>query len=189
MAPGDAGRALITAMAVAVLALSACDTGVGAGREPIPTPEPGQAPGLDRAREDDAAAEEADEPLTDDDPAVNACDEQEFADVDGTIGEQLDAFADDDWEHAYGLASEDYRRGVTADAFVALIEEHFPAVADPAGHTSTECLTDGTRASILVTVTGRAGTSHTYLYVLALEDGGWRVNGATASAAPEPGGV
>lgn len=186
---GHRWATVTAAVLVAVLTVAGCDDGFGAAEEPVPTPEPGEAPSPDGTREDDAATDGADGPLSDTDPAVDRCDDDEFAAVDGTVGDQLDAFAEDDWEQAYSLASREYRQGVDLEEFVLLIEEHFPAVADPAGHTSAECLTDGTRASIVVTVTGRADGSRTYLYLLTLEDDGWRVNGATPSATPEPGGV
>lgn len=186
---GNASTALVAAVVGAVVGLSGCEAGLGTGGEAIPIPEPGEAPGPDHTREDDTPFDQAEEPLTDKDPAVDECDDEEFEALDATIGDQIGAFADGDWERAHQLTSRDYRQGVTVEEFAALIEEQFPALADPHDHTSAECLTDGTRTSILVTVSGRAGESHTFLYLLGLEDGDWRVSGATASAAPEPGDV
>lgn len=114
-----------------------------------------------------------------------ACDEETRAAIDETIDAQLAAFADDDFETALGLASEQFRDAFDVDRFRATIEDDYPVVADAVGHTSDLCVRQGAAAQLLVTVEGRDGSEQELVYTMTREGDAWRVAGAEGTAEPD----
>jgi hypothetical protein len=109
-----------------------------------------------------------------------ACDGFTAAAIDVVIGRQLAAFAADDYETALGFASTDFRAGIDVQAFRALIERDYGLVADAAGHRSEQCRrSPGPTAQVLVEVTGVDGRRGELVYLMVVEDGQWRVAGAS----------
>lgn len=107
-----------------------------------------------------------------------ACDDATLEDIDATIGGQLEAFADDDYDAALSFTTEGFQEQFSADRLRGLIEEGFPLVADADGHSSSTCVEADGVAQLLVAVT--AGDEELELvYSLELEDGEWRIAGAT----------
>ncbi len=120
----------------------------------------------------EAAASEA--PPTGD---ATACPPAVLAEIDATIDGQLAAFRDGDFARALDFATAGFRSGFTPERFEEVITGSFPAARRATGHTSRQCVTDGSEASVLVEVSGDAG-SQELVYQLSLEDGRWRIGGA-----------
>ncbi|CAN5860126.1 hypothetical protein BH23ACT10_BH23ACT10_25630 [soil metagenome] len=115
---------------------------------------------------------------------VNACGD-EAAELDAVITEQLDAFADDDWERALSLTSQRFlASGVDADGLRRIVTSGYPAAADAADHGVRGCVRDGDDAQVLITVTATDGATLDLIYLMTREDGQWRISGAVDHGAP-----
>lgn len=119
-------------------------------------------------------------------PTPEACAAADLAAIDAVIAAQLDAFADDDWEAAFALASVEFRAGTDPDAFAALIEDSFPVIVDDAEHRSVACLVRRPGAAeVRVEVTAADGERADLVYLLVDEDG-WAIAGAVPLEASTP---
>lgn len=163
------------AAALAGLLLPAC-VGGGAPAEEEAAAVPSQAPA---PRSQGPGSEEPTRPDGADDPHGElACDDDVADAIDETIAAQLAAFADDDFGRALGLASQGFQAGLDVDGFRRIIEQDYPVVADAVDHTSGLCVAQDDAAQLLVTVEGSDGTAQELVYTMALEDDGWRIDGA-----------
>ena len=113
------------------------------------------------------------------DGEVPACGDTDRRDIDAVIGDQLAAFATDDYDRALELASQDFRAAIDAEGLASIIEEGYPVASDAASHETGACVqpTSGT-AEVLVRVTARDGVRGELVYRLAAEAEGWRIAGA-----------
>jgi hypothetical protein len=112
------------------------------------------------------------------------CDAEQRSGVEAAVDGQLGAFADGDYAAALEFASEGFRAGRTAASFEALIREGFPIAADPASHATGLCRTDGSTATIEVTVVSGSGELGGFAYLAELDaDGVWRIAGAIPTQA------
>ena len=138
------------------------------------------------AREGDPAAEEPTAaPRTPHERTERACTQATEQRVSARVGDQLDAFARGDTEAAWELASQAFRRSVSAEELATIIEERFPAVAAAEEHVVGHCRRTGDRVSVIVAVSGRDGSEQMLDYELTREWGGWYVDGAVPLDAPE----
>lgn len=171
--------ALRAALAFALLVLPACVG--GADETPAEPPEAARAP----AEEPTAGPSEGGAGSGGDPHGELACADDTLAQIDETIDAQLSAFAEGDFAAALGLASEGFQDGLDEGAFRQIIEQDYPVVANAVGHTSGICVEQDGTAQLLVTVEGEDGTAQELVYTMALEDQGWRIEGAqTPPGAP-----
>jgi hypothetical protein len=177
---------LLVVLVVLVLLVGACTTGVaddgpGAGDDGTQASGPGattESPAEPQPPDDSVPERERVAPPQAAGPV--ACDEVTAAAIDVVIGRQLAAFAADDYETALGFASTDFRAGIDVRAFQALIERDYGLVAEAAGHRSEQCRrSPGPTAQVLVVVTGVDGRRGELVYLMVVEDGQWRVAGAS----------
>lgn len=113
------------------------------------------------------------------DGEVPACGDGDVRDIDAVIGDQLAAFADDDYERALEFASRDFRAAIDAEGLAGIIEQGYPVASDAASHETGTCVqpTPAT-AEVLVRVTARDGARGDLVYRLVDETDGWRIAGA-----------
>lgn len=142
-------------------------------------PEAPVATESERSQDEDAPAV-GDDPADADEPATGAgdCTGDEVAAMDGAVDGQLDAIVARDWEGALGFATTGFRSQYDAPAFEETILDGFPVVAAATGHTSEGCVRDGDDAQLLVTVTADDGRTAVLVYLMAREEGSWRIGGA-----------
>ena len=108
------------------------------------------------------------------------CEPDVQAGVDETVTAQLAALAEGDFRAALGYASAAFRSTVTVKAFRAIIRGGYPEVAAARDHAVIDCRQLGPEdAQVLMSVTGESGSVARVAYRLVLEDGGWRIDGAS----------
>lgn len=92
---------------------------------------------------------------------------------------QLDAFRRGDGAGAFGFASPHIRALFsTADRFMAMVRDGYPALVDPQSVIFGELVEDPNGFVQTVYVTGRDGKSYLALYSLVRQDdGSWRIDG------------
>lgn len=113
------------------------------------------------------------------DGAVPACDATDLDAIDVVIGDQLAAFAADDYDRALELASEGFRAAIDAEGLAGIIEDGYPVAADAASHETGACVRPTpTSAEVLVRVTARDGERGDLVYRMVEEAPGWRIAGA-----------
>lgn len=168
-------------VAVAAVVLAGCVTpelGPVAGEDP---PSDDQAPG-DQAPDDAEPEEDPAAPGADPhgpDGQVPTCDDDATVAIDAVIGEQLAAFAADDYDRALELASQDFRAAIDADGLAGLIEDGYPVAAMAASHELGPCVQPSPRtAEVLVQVTAQDGARGDLIYRMVEEAPGWRISGA-----------
>ncbi len=135
---------------------------VAAAESPAPPP----------ASESTASESPASEP-----PAETACAPEDLSGISDTIGGQLMAFADGDFEAALGFATPGFRDSFTPQEFEAMITSTFPVPATATAHQVLDCVRLADGAATTVRVTG-AGGQQDYSYGLRLLADGWRIDGA-----------
>ncbi len=111
----------------------------------------------------------------------------EAADVQAVITRQLDAFAHDDADAAYGFAAPAVREKFSdAASFLSMVRRAYPAVYR---HRSAEFgaeARDGERVRQNVVLIDADNTVWTGVYVLARQsDGGWRIEGCALTRSDE----
>lgn len=117
------------------------------------------------------------------DGEVPACEAAVFDAIDEVIGDQLAAFAADDYDRALALASEDFRAAIDAEGLAGIIEDGYPVAADAASHETGTCVRPTpSSAEVLVRVTARDGERGDLVYRLVEEAPGWRIAGAVQVA-------
>ncbi len=116
------------------------------------------------------------------------CPSPVLADVERTIGSQLDAFADDDVAGALSYASEAFRAQIDVASFQRLITDAYPAVADPESFSIRGCRSQPGSAQVLVDVVGVDGGRMSLVYAMVEEAGRWAIDGASEPA-NDPGMV
>lgn len=178
---------------VALLLLGACTGDTDPIPEPSVTPIP--PPEAEEPESEDLAPPLEELPPDPDGGAPEAapelgvaCDDEERAGIDSAVAGQLDAFAVGDYAGALDFATEGFRAGRSPSDFEAIITEGFPIAADAASHATDGCRSDGSQATIQVSVVSAGGEIGGFAYLLEREpDGVWRIAGAVP--ADTQGGV
>lgn len=167
-----------TSLAAVAVLLATCSPGTGTNDDApaaAPTPTEPSAP-------DDETG--TDRPET---PGEQVCGPRVRDAVGQTIAAQLEAFALDDFERAYELASRSYRAGQDVDEFRALIESEFPLLSDGADHRVDDCRDpEQGPVQVRVTVATERAATQEMVYVMVEDPEGWRV--AAAGSLEDTGG-
>lgn len=197
--PTRRGRAFALGLVVVIALLGAGCTGpADEAVAPTAAPDPATA-------EPDAATEAPDPPAGDstpgpdepgiagplDEPAGDPADGcgDALAELDAVIGEQLAAFAADDWERALSLTSQRFRAsGVDADGLREIVTSGYAPAADAERHDVIGCVRTGGEAQVLIDVTAAGGASIGLVYLMERENGSWRISGAVAHGSGPQGG-
>jgi hypothetical protein len=97
------------------------------------------------------------------------------------VMQQLEAFRRDDFETAFGFASEEIHQLFDRPRFEAMVRTGYPEIAR-----SVSAVIDGSergpggRLYLLVRVRGTNGQRLQAVYEMVLEDGQWRINGVAS---------
>jgi hypothetical protein len=102
-----------------------------------------------------------------------------------TVMRQLDAFRRNDFDAAYGFASDSIRALFDRPAFEQMVRGGYPEIAGPATAvvTGADVAPDG-RVFLRLTIVGLNGRSVDAIYEMVLEGAGWRINGVVARPSP-----
>ena len=109
-------------------------------------------------------------------PSPGDCPQDVRADVERTIREQQDAFAELDFDGARQFATEAFRAIVEPDQFREIIEDQYAFLLTDPRLEFVACVSGGTVVETLVRVESEPRS--TLRYRLMLEDAGWRIDGA-----------
>jgi len=174
----DSGAAQSAAALIAVLAITAgCTVDPGPASPSRPAAAPMPAP---TAPEPDPEPTPPSRPPTAPDPdGPIDCDAAVREAIETVVGEQLDAFAAEDFTGAYALTSPFFRTFLAEDAFEPMIRGDYAALVGNNGHRFDECRLLGRRAFILAGVRGPEAEL-VLRYDLSEEADGWRIDGARA---------
>jgi hypothetical protein len=155
------GRVLFSACAIASALITGCSS-----LEPSATP-----PEVD--------AQTGEQPT-----GLRPCDVATERAVGDTIGSQIDALREGDFETAYVLAAPDFQAGVPLDAFETIIRRGFPGLLDASNFTLSGCLVDPSQSLAETVVTLRTADEDviTLRYQVRELPEGWRILGATPVA-------
>ncbi len=115
-----------------------------------------------------------------------ACDEETEAAIDRSVGGQLQAFRNGDFDGARAFASSAFREQIDVSEFRSLIENDFAVLLSSTDHTIGHCVTQGDRANALVGVESDGEDVVVLAYRLVREDGEWRVAGAANISRERP---
>lgn len=189
-------RAALAALALATLAggctgassddaTSAAPTDLEATADPPPPPSATSEPSAPVSPLPSSAPDEPDQVPGGTEAVATECDEDERVVLSGVVEAQLDAFAEGDFAAARELASTTFRAGIDVETFEQLITEQYPVVLAGGDATFGPCLASDARGIVAVGLPGPDGTVD-LVYLLALEDGQWRIDGA--QYADTPGG-
>ena len=104
------------------------------------------------------------------------CPQDVRADVERTIRDQQEAFAELDFDGARQFATEAFRAIVEPDQFREIIEDQYAFLLTDPRLEFVACVSGGTVVETLVRVESEPRS--TLRYRLMLEDAGWRIDGA-----------
>ena len=98
---------------------------------------------------------------------------------------QITAFRAGDYEVAYRLSAEAFRRQYSQVEFTRLVKAGYVAITTSTGADYGIARDDGTQAALPVTVEA-GGHPQPYLYLLAKDPDGWRITGVIPQQPREP---
>ena len=106
-------------------------------------------------------------------------------DIDGGsawIKGQLAAFSSQDFESAYGFATESFRSGRSLEQFISIISSGYGFLLNSRTYSVGECIKEGDNFLFDVRVTAESGTEFPMMYALAKTEDTWGINAATVVA-------
>lgn len=113
-----------------------------------------------------------------------SCSQTEIAGGSAWIKGQLAAFGKEDFESAYGFASDSFQSGRSLEDFVAIISGSYGFLLDSRSYSVGECIKDGENFFFDARVTTAAGQEYSMMYALEKTTDAWGVNAATVVADP-----
>jgi hypothetical protein len=119
------------------------------------------------------------------DPEVSACNDAVVVAARETIGGQIDAFDDADFDRALTFASRRFQAEVEPEIFEAIIVAQYPVLLAEPDTQFGPCVQVTDLARIEVTVTGSDGVRDALVYLLVREEGRWSIDGATSVEEPQ----
>ncbi|SFR61996.1 protein of unknown function [Marinobacter daqiaonensis] len=106
------------------------------------------------------------------------------ADIRDTILRQIEAFATDDHQRAWDIASEGIqRRFGTSEVFLSMVEQAYPAIHRATAIEFREYVPHGYFDIQVVRLTGPQGARWNAYYRMVEEDGQWRIAGVRVQKA------
>ncbi len=106
-------------------------------------------------------------------------------DIDGGsawIKGQLAAFSKQDFESAYGFATESFRSGRSLEQFISIISSGYGFLLNSRTYSVGNCIKEGDNFLFDVQVTAESGTQYPMMYALAKAEEIWGINAATVVA-------
>lgn len=117
-------------------------------------------------------------------PALKPSDPETQSALGGVVRGQLRAFGRRDYAAAIGFASSPFQGRYTPDAFRAMVENGYPALAAATEVSFGEMVDDGATAWVTATVTDAVLHQDTFRYSLVKETNQWRIVGVIPAQRP-----
>ena len=113
-----------------------------------------------------------------------SCSESEIDGGSAWIKGQLAAFSSQDFESAYGFATESFRSRRSLEQFISIISSGYGFLLNSRTYSVGECIKEGDNFLFDVRVTAESGTEYPMMYALAKSEDTWGINAATVVAEP-----
>jgi len=111
-----------------------------------------------------------------------SCSQSEIDGGSAWIKGQLAAFSKQDFESAYGFASESFQSGRSLEQFTAIISTGYGFLLSARTNTVSNCIKEGNNFLFDVQVTTDSGTKYPMMYALEKTTDAWVINAATVVA-------
>ena len=111
-----------------------------------------------------------------------SCSESEIDGGSAWIKGQLAAFSSQDFESAYGFATESFRSGRSLEQFISIISSGYGFLLNSRTYSVGNCIKEGDNFLFDVRVTAESGTEFPMMYALAKTEDTWGINAATVVA-------
>jgi hypothetical protein len=111
-----------------------------------------------------------------------SCSESEIDGGSAWIKGQLAAFSSQDFESAYGFATESFRSGRSLEQFISIISSGYGFLLNSRTYSVGECIKEGDNFLFDVRVTAESGTEFPMMYALIKTEETWGINAASVVA-------
>jgi len=111
-----------------------------------------------------------------------SCSQSEIDGGSAWIKGQLAAFSSQDFESAYGFATESFRSGRSLEQFISIISSGYGFLLNSRTYSVGNCIKEGDNFLFDVRVTAESGTEFPMMYALAKTKDTWGINAATVVA-------
>ena len=111
-----------------------------------------------------------------------SCSESEIDGGSAWIKGQLAAFSKQDFESAFGFATESFRSNRSLEEFISIISSGYGFLLNSRTYSVGDCIKEGNDFLFNVRVTAESGTEYPMMYALAKTDDTWGINAATVVA-------
>lgn len=111
-----------------------------------------------------------------------SCSQTEIDGGSAWIKGQLAAFSKQDFESAFGFASESFQSNRSLEEFTAIISSGYGFLLSSRTNTVSNCIKESNNFLFDVQVTTDSGTKYPMMYALAKTDDTWGINAATVVA-------
>jgi len=111
-----------------------------------------------------------------------SCSQSEIDGGSAWIKGQLAAFSKQDFESAYGFATESFRSGRSLEQFISIISSGYGFLLNSRTYSVGNCIKEGNDFLFDVRVTSESGTEYPMMYALAKSEETWGINAATVVA-------
>ena len=111
-----------------------------------------------------------------------SCSQTEIDGGSAWIKGQLAAFSKQDFESAFGFATESFRSNRSLEEFISIISSGYGFLLNSRTYSVGNCIKEGNDFLFNVRVTAESGTEYPMMYALAKTDDTWGINAATVVA-------
>ena len=111
-----------------------------------------------------------------------SCSQSEIDGGSAWIKGQLAAFSKQDFESAFGFATESFRSNRSLEEFISIISSGYGFLLNSRTYSVGNCIKEGNDFLFNVRVTAESGTEYPMMYALAKTDDTWGINAATVVA-------
>ena len=111
-----------------------------------------------------------------------SCSQSEIDGGSAWIKGQLAAFSKQDFESAFGFATESFRSNRSLEEFISIISSGYGFLLNSRSYSVGECIKEGDNFLFDVQVTAKSGTQYPMMYALAKTEDTWGINAATVVA-------
>ena len=111
-----------------------------------------------------------------------SCSQTEIDGGSAWIKGQLAAFSKQDFQSAYGFATESFRSNRSLEEFISIISSGYGFLLNSRTYSVGDCIKEGDNFLFDVQVTAESGTQYPMMYALAKTEETWGINAATVVA-------
>ena len=111
-----------------------------------------------------------------------SCSQTEIDGGSAWIKGQLAAFSKQDFQSAYGFATESFRSNRSLEEFISIISSGYGFLLNSRTYSVGDCIKEGDDFLFDVQVTAESGTQYPMMYALAKTEETWGINAATVVA-------